>query len=79
MIKNRCFLPVMLSLAGVLSACTDEVPTTPTLSTADIAKIMPSRSQDKASWASDIASVFDELKLHKDKQNICTVIAVIDQ
>lgn len=79
MIKNRCFLPVVLSLAYMLNACTDEVPTTPTLSTADIAKIMPSRSQDKASWASDIASVFDELKLHKDKQNICTVIAVIDQ
>ncbi|MGK8251339.1 DUF1615 family protein [Moraxella lacunata] len=63
----------------LLTACTQETPDTPTLSNDEIAKVLPNRSQDKASWAGDIGAIFDELKLHKDKENICTVVAVIDQ
>lgn len=70
---------IALSLSALLVACTDDKPTTPTLSVSQIAKVMPNRSQDKTSWASDISAVFDELKIHKDKENICAVVAVIDQ
>lgn len=70
---------VLLSLSTLLVACADDKPATPTLSVSQIAKVMPNRSQDKTSWASDISAVFDELKIHKDKENICAVVAVIDQ
>lgn len=63
-----------------LSACKPEdKPTTPTLSDKTIAKLIPARVKNRPSWAKDISLIFDELKIHKDKQNICTVIAVIDQ
>lgn len=80
--KHLCPSAILLAVFGIttlLAACTKETPKTPTLSSGEIAKILPNRSQDKASWAKDITAVFDELKLHKDKQNICTAVAVIDQ
>ncbi len=80
--KHHCLSIKCLALlvgAALLGACTQETAKTPTLSNSQIAKILPSRSQDKEGWAADIGAVFDELKLHKDKQNICTVVAVIDQ
>lgn len=73
---------LIIPLASVLalSACQKEdKPTTPALSDKTIAKLIPARVKNRPSWASDISRVFDELKLHKDKTNICTVIAVIDQ
>lgn len=70
----------LVPMLFALSACTqDDKPTTPTLANDDIAKLIPKRVKNRPSWASDIAGVFDELKLHKDRQNICTVIAIIDQ
>lgn len=72
-----------LSLLVVLCALTacqkDDKPTTPVLSNNNIAKLIPKRVKNRPSWANDISAIFDELKLHKDKENICTVIAVIDQ
>lgn len=44
-----------------------------------ISKLIPKRVKDRQSWASDIGLIFDELKLIKNTQNVCTVIAVIDQ
>ncbi|WP_066803732.1 DUF1615 family protein [Moraxella oblonga] len=71
---------IALALLSLLSACSQPATkTTPTLTNDDIAKLIPKHVKNRPSWASDIASVFDELKLHKDTQNICTVIAVIDQ
>lgn len=52
---------------------------TPTLSDQEIAKLIPSRVKNTKSWAADIARVYDELKLVKNTQNICTTIAIIDQ
>jgi hypothetical protein len=65
-----------------ISAC-QESPTsatTKTLSAAQIAKLIPAkRVKDPKSWADDIHHIFGELKIHGDTQNVCTVIAVIDQ
>lgn len=73
-------LLLSLSLPICLSACTEvQTPSTPTLSDEHIAALIPDRVKNRPSWAADISSIFDELALHKDKQNICTVIAVIDQ
>ncbi|MDO4441088.1 MAG: DUF1615 domain-containing protein [Moraxella sp.] len=72
-------LPIVLG-AAFLTACSPQQ-STPAKSLTDkqIAKLIPARVSDRASWASDIAQVFDQLKLPKTTQNICTAIAVIDQ
>lgn len=72
-------LPIVLG-AVFLTAC-NSPESTPinTLSDKQIAKLIPARVSDRASWAGDIAQIFDQLKLPKTTQNICTTIAVIDQ
>ena len=66
----------------VLSGC-DAVKQTitdkPTLSDAQITKLIPKRVNNAKLWATDIGDIFDELSLPKTAQNICTAIAVIDQ
>lgn len=66
--------------AALLCAC-DTADTTQTKSLTDkqITKLIPKRVDERASWAADIAKIFDELKIPKNTQNICTAIAVIDQ
>ncbi len=49
------------------------------LSTEEIRKLIPSHVNNRKSWATDISKIYDELKLTKNTQNICTAIAVIDQ
>ena len=64
----------------MLNACVEtHTPNTPVLNIEDIARHIPSRVKSRQSWAGDISRIFDELGIHKDKQNICTVIAIIDQ
>lgn len=48
----------------------------------DVAKIslaMPNRNQQKNLWATDIHDIFNTLKIDRTPENICSVIAVIDQ
>jgi len=72
----------ILSLAFSLSACgngswwtTDE----PQLNNDQIAKLIPNRVKDRNSWAKDIGSITQELKIPANKENICTIVAVVDQ
>lgn len=44
-----------------------------------VAKLIPTRVKDRASWAKDIVAITDELKIPQDSQNMCTIIAVVDQ
>lgn len=76
--KTGLFAVSLLSLL-LFGCAADSTPNTPALTQSQIAKLQPSRTQDKTSWAKDISQIFDELKLHKDQANVCTVIAVIDQ
>lgn len=50
-----------------------------TLQPVQIASIMPNRGQDKTAWANDIFEIFNTLKIERNKQNICSTIAIIDQ
>lgn len=72
----------VLLCAVILSGC-DAVKQTitdkPTLSDAQIAKLIPKRVKNAKLWAADISDIFDELSIPKTTQNICTAIAVIDQ
>lgn len=70
---------IMLS-AILLSACSgSDNAQTKSLTDKQIAKLIPSRVNDRPSWAADIATIFDRLDIPKTTQNICTAIAVIDQ
>ncbi|OOR83855.1 DUF1615 domain-containing protein [Moraxella canis] len=73
----------VLLCAVILSGC-DAVKQTitqdkPTLSDAQITKLIPKRVKNAKLWAADISDIFDDLSLPKTTQNICTAIAVIDQ
>lgn len=76
--QNCLSVPVLASL--FLLAC-QPLPTEkiPIIHADEIAKILPNRKQDKLSWAKDIAQIFDTLKIARTVQNVCTVVAVIDQ
>lgn len=49
------------------------------LDVAKISQAMPNRNQQKQLWATDIHDIFNTLKIERTPQNICSVIAVIDQ
>ena len=72
----------LMSIASLsLGACDYFAQQTPSqqLSASQIAKMLPTHVKDSRSWANDIEAVFKELNIVRDKQNICTVVAVIDQ
>lgn len=79
---HKMYPTSILLCAVVLSGC-DAVKQTitdkPTLSDAQITKLIPKRVNNAKLWATDIGDIFDELSLPKTAQNICTAIAVIDQ
>ncbi len=73
----------VLALSISLSACgngswwsnDDE----PTMKEEQIRKAIPPRVQDRSSWAKDIYDITDQLGIPQTKQNICTIVAVVDQ
>ncbi|MFW1942454.1 DUF1615 domain-containing protein [Acinetobacter guillouiae] len=44
-----------------------------------IRKLIPNRVNQRDSWAKDIYDISNELKIPTNKENICTIIAVVDQ
>ena len=44
-----------------------------------IKKVIPTRVNDRQSWAQDIFDIMQELKIPKTKQNVCSIVAVVDQ
>ena len=72
-----------LALALSLSACSkgnwwsdDEQKQ---LNSEQIRKLIPARVQDRASWAKDIYDITQALKIPSDKENICSIVAIVDQ
>ena len=51
----------------------------PELKAEQIKKLIPSRVHDRQSWANDIDEIMQKLSIAKTKDNVCTVIAVVDQ
>lgn len=75
------WVPAILLLLG---GCAGEKPeTTPVLNTADakalIAQSLPRSASDKAGWTADIYSAFTVLTVTPTRENICAVVAVIEQ
>lgn len=51
----------------------------PQLNAEQIRTLIPKRVQERQSWANSIAEISTELKIPTNKENICTIIAVVDQ
>ncbi|MCO6504323.1 MAG: DUF1615 family protein [Snodgrassella sp.] len=46
---------------------------------AKISRLIPARVKYRDEWAQDISRIMDELNIIKSKENVCSIIAVIDQ
>ena len=66
-----------------LSACGDNAwwsnGKEPEMEAEQIKKVIPARVNDRQSWAQDIFDIMQELSIPKTKQNVCSVVAVVDQ
>ena len=51
----------------------------PTLNAEQIRKALPNRVQDRTAWAQDMYDITDQLGIAQTKQNICSIVAVVDQ
>ncbi|WP_436915655.1 DUF1615 domain-containing protein [Acinetobacter gandensis] len=78
-----CFKSMsILALSISLSACgngswwsKDE----PTMEAEQIKKAIPPRVNERQSWANDIYDISDQLGIPTTKENVCTIVAVVDQ
>lgn len=50
-----------------------------TVNQEQLRKLIPARVKDRQSWAADIMQITQELNIPQTAQNMCTIIAVVDQ
>lgn len=68
-------------LAFSLSSCekkTDDE-AVPAAESDKVARLIPPRVKDRKSWATDILAILDEEKIPHNLQNLCSVVAIVDQ
>lgn len=51
----------------------------PTLESDQIKRILPPRVNDRSAWADDIFDITEQLGIPQSKENICSIVAVVDQ
>ncbi|MEB3766566.1 DUF1615 family protein [Acinetobacter sp. MD2] len=49
------------------------------LSEKQIKRLIPAHVHDRESWAKDMNQIMDELKIEKNKENVCSIVAIVDQ
>lgn len=73
----------VVGLVGVAACASHERVRTPPPRPADvraqIARLLPASTSDRAGWAVDIYAAFSALGIEPDSSNLCAVIAVTDQ
>ncbi|NCI78579.1 DUF1615 family protein [Acinetobacter kanungonis] len=72
----------VLALSFSLAACGDHSwwkDDEPTLDSDQIKRVIPSRVNDRGSWAKDIFDITEQLGIPQSKENICSIVAVVDQ
>ena len=72
----------VLALSFSLAACGDHSwwkDDEPTLDSDQIKRVIPSRVNDRSSWAKDIFDITEQLGIPQSKENICSIVAVVDQ
>ncbi len=85
MIRLRILLPGVAACALLLSSCTSPPPRseaarrTPADVRASIASLLPPSVADRGGWATDMRDSFAALHIPPTRENICAVVAVIEQ
>ncbi|MBP6750712.1 MAG: DUF1615 domain-containing protein [Xanthomonadaceae bacterium] len=70
----------MLALPFAFTGCTEgEPPPTPEQVRATLKRLMPANVPDRAGWAVDIQSALATMEIEPSSQNLCSVLAVIEQ
>jgi hypothetical protein len=84
--RPRNWVPAILWVSAMLllGGCAGEKPeTTPVLNTGDtkvlIEQALPRSASDKAGWSADIYGAFTALTVTPTRENICAVVAIIEQ
>ncbi len=44
-----------------------------------IKRLIPPHVSNRESWAKDMNDIMDELKIEKSKENVCSIVAIVDQ
>ena len=77
-LKSLSLLALSISLVGCGNGSwwsNDE----PTLEVEHVRKAIPGRVSQRESWAQDIYDITDQLGIPQTKENICSIVAVVDQ
>ncbi|MDM1245668.1 DUF1615 domain-containing protein [Acinetobacter indicus] len=73
----------LIALSLSLAACGDNAwwnkGDEPSLDADQIKRLIPSRVKDRDSWAKDIYDISEQLGIPQTKENMCTIVAVVDQ
>jgi len=77
--KSLSVLALSLGLAGCGNGSWWSKDDEPTLEVEHIRKAIPSRVNQRESWAQDIYDITEQLGIPQTKENVCTIVAVVDQ
>lgn len=73
----------LLAISISLGACGDNAwwsnNKEPEMKAEQITKVLPPRVNDRQSWSQDIFDIMQQLSIPKTKQNVCSIVAVVDQ
>ncbi|NNP68791.1 DUF1615 family protein [Acinetobacter sp. Ac_5812] len=73
----------LLAISISLVACGDNAwwsnNKEPEMKAEQITKVLPPRVNDRQSWSQDIFEIMQQLSIPKTKQNVCSIVAVVDQ
>ncbi|ENU91007.1 hypothetical protein F971_03475 [Acinetobacter vivianii] len=73
----------LLAISISLTACGDNAwwsnSKEPEMKAEQIKKVLPPRVNDRESWSQDIFDIMQQLSIPKTKQNVCSIVAVVDQ
>ncbi len=72
----------VLALSIGLTACGDSSwwsSDEPTLKQEQVKRLLPNRVSDRDSWSKDIYDIAEQFGIPQTKENMCTIIAVVDQ
>jgi hypothetical protein len=78
-LKSLSVLALSLSLSGCGNGSWWSNNDDPTLDAEQIRKAIPSRVNQRDSWAKDIYDITEQLGIPQTKENICSIVAVVDQ
>ena len=78
-VKTMSVLAVSIGLAACGNGSWWSKDDEPTLNAEQIRKALPGRVNDRTSWAQDIYDITEQLGIPQTKENVCSIVAVVDQ